>query len=202
MGFKIANVNYTQNCQHLFESPILWPPDAKNGLIGKDPDAGRDWRQEGKGMTEDETVGWHHWLSGHEFEQAPGDGDGQGGLTCCSPWGRKESDTTERLNKLTNFYYFVSNSPVSFLLDLREAIPWAGLYHHLSIERWAWIMTLWLLCSEKAVTPHSSTLAWRIPGTAEPGGLPSAGSHRVGHDWSDLAAAAAASLFCDASLLT
>ena len=80
------------------DSPILWPPDAKNGLVGKDPDAGRDWRQEGKGMMQDEMVGWHHWLGGHEFEQAPGDGDGQGGLTCCSPWGRKESDTTEQLN--------------------------------------------------------------------------------------------------------
>ena len=66
-------------------------------LIGKDPDAEKDWRQEEKGMTEDETVGWHHRLSGHEFEQAPGVGDGQGGLASCRPWGRKESDTTERL---------------------------------------------------------------------------------------------------------
>ena len=66
----------------------------KNGLIGKDPDAGKDGWQE-KGMTEDEMVGWHHCLDGHEFEQAPGVGDGQGGLACCSPWGRKESDMTE-----------------------------------------------------------------------------------------------------------
>ena len=80
------------------ETPILWPPDAKNWLLGKDPDAGKDWRQEEKGMTEDKIVGWHHWLDGHEFEQALGVGDGQGGLVCCSPWGRKESDTTERLN--------------------------------------------------------------------------------------------------------
>ena len=71
---------------------ILWPPDAKNWLIGKDPDAGKDWRQEEKGMTEDEVVGWHHQLNGHEFEQAPGVDDGQGSLACCSPWGRKESD--------------------------------------------------------------------------------------------------------------
>ena len=63
----------------------------------KDPDAGKDWRQEGKRMTEDEMVGWHHWLNGHEFEQALGVGDGQGSLACCNPWGRKESDTTERL---------------------------------------------------------------------------------------------------------
>ena len=77
------------------ETPVLWPPHAKNWLIGKDPDAGRDWGQEEKGTTEDEMVGWHHWLNGHEFEQALGIGDGQGSLACCSPWDRKESDTTE-----------------------------------------------------------------------------------------------------------
>ena len=80
------------------ETPILWPPDAKNWLIWKDPDVGKDWRQEEKGMTEDKMVGWHHWLNGHEFEQAPGVGDEQGSVVCCSPWGRKESDTTEQLN--------------------------------------------------------------------------------------------------------
>ena len=80
------------------ETPILWPPDAKNWLIGKDLDAEKDWRQEEKGMTEVEMVGWHHWLNGHEFEQAPGVVDGQGSLLCCSPWGRKELDTTEQLN--------------------------------------------------------------------------------------------------------
>ena len=79
------------------EVPIIWPPDVKNRLIRKNTDAGKDWRQE-KGMTEDEMVGWHHWLNGHEFEQAPGDGEGQGSLVCCSPWGQKESDTTERMN--------------------------------------------------------------------------------------------------------
>ena len=79
------------------ETPILWPPDAKNCLIWKDPDAGKDWRQE-KGMTEDEIVGWHHWLDGHEFEQALGGGDGQWSLVCCIPWGRKEWNMTEGLN--------------------------------------------------------------------------------------------------------
>ena len=69
------------------ETPILWPPDVKNWLIGKDPDSGKDWREEEKGMTEDEIVGWYYWLNGTEFEQAPGAGDGQGSLTCCSPWG-------------------------------------------------------------------------------------------------------------------
>ena len=80
------------------ETPILLPPDVKNWLIEKDPDAGKHWRQEEKGTTEDEMVGWHHWLNGHEFEWTPGISDGQGGLVCCDSWGRKESDTTERLN--------------------------------------------------------------------------------------------------------
>ena len=71
------------------ETPVLWPPDAKNWLIGKDPDAGKDWGQDEKGMTEAEMVGWHHQLNGHEFEQAPGVGDRQGSLVCCSPWGRR-----------------------------------------------------------------------------------------------------------------
>ena len=80
------------------ETPILWPPDAKNWLIGKDPDAGKDWRWEEKGTTEGEMVGWHHQLNGHEFEQAPGDSEGQGSLACCSAWDCKESDMTEWLN--------------------------------------------------------------------------------------------------------
>ena len=70
----------------------------KELIIGKDPDAGRDWGQEEKGMTEDEMVGWHHQLNGHEFEQVLGDGEGQGSLACCSPWDGKELDMTERLN--------------------------------------------------------------------------------------------------------
>ena len=80
------------------EAPLLWPPDAKNWFTGKDPDAGKDWGQEKKWITEDEMIGWHHWLHEHEFEQSLGVGDRQGGLACCSPWGHKESDTTEQLN--------------------------------------------------------------------------------------------------------
>ena len=80
------------------ETPVLLPPHAKSWLIGKDCDAGRDWGQEEKGMTEDEMAGWHHQLDGHEFEWIPGDGDGQRGLACCDSWDRKESDTTDRLN--------------------------------------------------------------------------------------------------------
>ena len=80
------------------ETSIRWPPDAKNWLTREDPDSGKDWRREENGTTEDEMVGWHHRLDGHEFEKAPGIGDGQRGLVCYSPWGHKESDMTEQLN--------------------------------------------------------------------------------------------------------
>ena len=84
------------------EALILWPSYAKNCLIGNDPDAGKDWRQEERGTTEDVMIGWHHWLQGHVLEQALGVGDGQGSLACCIPWGCKESDTTERLHDNTS----------------------------------------------------------------------------------------------------
>ena len=80
------------------ETPIFWPSDVKSWLIRKDPDTRKDWGQEEKGTTQDEMVGWQHWLNGGELEQAPGVGDGQGSLACYSPWGHKESDTTEWLN--------------------------------------------------------------------------------------------------------
>ena len=80
------------------ETPILWPPDMTDWFIWKDPDAGKDWGQEEKGITEDEMVVWHYRLDGHEFEWTPRVGDGQGGLVCCGSWGGKESDMTERLN--------------------------------------------------------------------------------------------------------
>ena len=104
MHCKFKPVNPKGNQSWIFigktdaEVPILWPPDVKNWLIGKDPDAGKDWRQKEKGTTEDEMVGWHHQLDGHEFEQVLGVGVGQGSLVCCSPWGRKELDMTEWLN--------------------------------------------------------------------------------------------------------
>ena len=84
-------------------APILWPPDVKNWLIERDPDAGKDRRQEEKGVTEDEMVGWHHWLNGREFDQTPGAGEGQGSLECCHPWGRKESNMTEQLNNKQDY---------------------------------------------------------------------------------------------------
>ena len=80
------------------EAPILWPSDVKNWLIGRNPNAGKDWRQEEKGTTEDEMVEWHHWLSGREFEQGLGVGDGQGSLVCFCPWGCKELDMAEQLS--------------------------------------------------------------------------------------------------------
>ena len=92
------------------ETLILWPPDAKNWLIWKDPDTGKDWRQQEKGMTEDEKAGWHYWLDGHEFEQLLGIGDGQGGLVCGSPWGPKESDTTQWLKWTEEEYIIIRNN--------------------------------------------------------------------------------------------
>ena len=87
------------------ETPVLWPPHAKSWLIGKDPDAGRDWGQEEKETTEDEMAGWHHWLDGHEFEWTPGVGDGQGGLVRCNSWRHKESDMTEQLNWTESLHF-------------------------------------------------------------------------------------------------
>ena len=149
------------------ETPILWPPHAKSWLFGKDPDAGRDWGQEEKGTTEDEMAGWHHRLNGHGFGWTLGVGDGQGGLACCDSWGRKESDMTEWLS----------------WTELSQATYRYSIFH--------WFLVL-VKRMEKEMATHSSILAWRIPGTEEPGGLPSMGSHRVRHEWSDLAAAAAA----------
>ena len=90
------------------EPPI---PEAKSEFIGKDPDAGKDWRQEEKGVTEEEMIAWHHRLKWNEFEQAPGVGEGQEGLACCSPWGSKESDTTEQLNN----NYLISSKSSQYL---------------------------------------------------------------------------------------
>ena len=97
------------------ETLILWPPDGKNWLTEKDPDAGKDWRWE-KGTTEDEIVRWHHQLNGHEFEQAPGVGDGQGSLVCYSPWGHIESDMTEQLNW---------TEPYLFAMKWWDRRPWS-----------------------------------------------------------------------------
>ena len=129
------------------ETPVLWPPHATSWLIGKDPDAGRDWGQEEKGKTEDEMAGWHHWLDGREFEWTPG-GDGQGGLACCNSWGRKESETTERLN-----WTLIQVSSVSFLnliahffLFLNNILLYWCTIVCLSIQLWSYILVVSNLC--------------------------------------------------------
>ena len=98
------------------EAPMLWPPDVKSWLIRKDPDAGKDWRQEEKGTTEDEMVGWHHQLNGHEFELTLGDGEGQGTLACCNPWGCKELYSTEWLNWTFVGFSICGNNPFVLLI--------------------------------------------------------------------------------------
>ena len=110
------------------EALVLWPPDVKSQLIGKDPNAGKEWGQEEKGITEDEMVGRHHRLEGHEFEQAPGDGEGQGGLACCSPCGHKELDTTEWLNNNKHNYNFTSSVALTTCQVLKSQML-ASVYH-------------------------------------------------------------------------
>ena len=127
-------------------------------LTGKHPDAGKDWRQEEKGTTEDEMVGWHYWLDGHEFERAPGVGEGQGSLACCSLWGRKESDTTEWLN------WLILVPPLVGCVTLGKIPNCSGLFFN--------------LCN------HDSNVMYLIGWwTGRPGVLHSMGSQRVGHDW-------------------
>ena len=103
---KEISPEYSLEGLMLTEAPILWPPYAKSWLTGKDPSAGKDWRQEKMEMTEDEMLGWHHWFDGHEFEQVARVGDGQGSLVCCSPCGCKESDGTEPLNWMVSNFAF------------------------------------------------------------------------------------------------
>ena len=104
------------------ETPILWSPDVKTWLIWKDPDAGKDWRQEEKGTTEDEMVGWHRWLDGRESEWTPGVGDGQGGLACCGSWGRRESDTTEQRNWTDWMNRFITSTKT--LIAILPSLVW------------------------------------------------------------------------------
>ena len=109
-------------------APILWPPDVKSRLIGKDPDIGKDGGQEEKGATENETVRWHHQFNGHESEQTPGNSEGQGSLECCSLWGHKELDMTELLNK--NNIELIPGIPHVFLLQ-GDDLPLQALAHQL-----------------------------------------------------------------------
>ena len=135
------------------EPPILWPPDAKNWLIGKDVDAGKNWGQEEKGTTEDEMAGWHHWLDGHEFEQGPGVGNGQGSLACCSSRGRKELDTTEWLNWMFCYFNLYQHFYTAFLV--------AQTVKHLPAMRETWVRSLgWEGPLEKEMATYCSILAW------------------------------------------
>ena len=160
-----------------------------NWLIGKDLDAGKDWSQEEKVMTEGEMVGWRHWLNGHEFEQTPGDGEGLGSLACYSPCGHKELDRTERLNNNN----LSSNHIILWVFFLSPEIAFRVLF----ISIWVSLVVqtvknlpmpetqVWSLSQEdpleKEMATHSSILAWEIPWTQEPGGLQSMGSQRVRH---------------------
>ena len=136
------------------ETPILWLPDMKNWYIGRDPDAGKDWRREEKRATEDEMIGWHYWLDGHEFEQALGVGDVQGSLACCSLWGHKDSDMTEQLN-WSELIYLITGSlylSTNFIQFLLLSAPASGnhksdLFYILSFLllflNYNWPATLW-----------------------------------------------------------
>ena len=120
------------------ETPIIWPPYAKNWLIRKDPDARKDWRQEEKGTTEDEIVGWHHWFDGHEFEQDLGVSDRQGSLACCSPWGYKESDISEDWT------------------ELREREAWHAAVHGVA-KSWIWLSHWTTTIEDLEKLPNSGT---------------------------------------------
>ena len=115
------------------ETPILCPPHVKSWLIGKDSDAWRDWGKEEKRMTEDEMVGWHHWLDGHELEWTPGVGDGQGGPACCDSWDRKESDTTGRLNWTELMYQIQTSKNEIKSLPLSGSVSTSNLYFSLGL---------------------------------------------------------------------
>ena len=153
---EIKPVNPNGNQSWMFigrtdaEAPILWPPDAKSRKIRKDPDAGKDWRQEEKGTTEDEMVGRNHQLNGHEFAQALGDGEEQGSLACCSPWGCKELDTTEWLN---------NNNCISWM---EKQVP---LFYSLCVLRF----TLQLATAPSQVHNHYDTQAIQYWGIAKLG---------------------------------
>ena len=163
------------------ETPVLWPPHAKSWLIGKDSDAGRDWRQEEKGTTEDEIAGWHHWLNGCEVEWTPGVGDGQGGLAYCDSWGRKESDTTERLNwtelnqicrlkfynPLTSSRYFSAKRKKSIVFRdrytrfINPVLPPCIISFPYKIPGWITVRIKWVnICNTSATTNVSSLSCW------------------------------------------
>ena len=145
------------------ETPVLWPPHVKSWLIGKDPDAGRDWKQEEKGMTEDKMAGWHHRLDALEFGWTLGVDDGQGGLVCCDSWGHKESDTTERLNwtelncswdSQGKNIEVVCNSLLQWTTFCQNSPPWP--------IRLRWPYMVWLIVSPSYSSLWSMGSVWLV----------------------------------------
>ena len=156
------------------ETPILWLPDAKSWLIWKDPDAGKDWGQEEKGTTEDEMVGWHHWLNEHGFGWTPGVGDGQGGLVCCGSRGGKELDMTEQL-KWNELNWTERLERASLVAEMVKNLP---AMQESQVRSLGWEDPL-----EEGMATHSSILAWRIHGQRSLAGYSPWGC-RVRHGWS------------------
>ena len=173
------------------ETPVLWPPDVKSWLTGKDPDARRGWGQEEKGTIEDEMAGGHHRLDAHEFGWTPGVGDGQGGLAFCSSWGHKESDTTERLNWTTCWFhqssppdFWTPYSVIFICLSMLLQILYC-LFYCKFIQSWSSLvaqtvknlLAMWETLVQslgwedppaKGMAIHFSILVWRIPWTVKP----------------------------------
>ena len=142
------------------ETPILWPPDKKNWLIWKDPDAGKDWRQEEKGTTENAMAGWHHCLDGHESEWTLGVGDGLGGLACCDSWGGKESDMTEWLNWTElNWRKESSVSQISSMLRVCHCLSRCGVCPQVGRAE---ILNIWYLLAQFLPLASTSTPEWRV----------------------------------------
>ena len=187
------------------EVPILWPPDAKNWLIGKDPDAGKDWRWEDKRMTENEMYGWHHWLDWHEFEQAPRIGNGWGSLARYSPQSMRLQRVGQdwAVNIMADRHVRLALVYICQLVLLFQPLcsicKCFFLYFYIPVNglpRWLrrakCLHTVWETRVqslgledplEKKMATHSSTLAWKIPWTEERSRLQSMGSQRVKHDW-------------------
>ena len=177
------------------ETPVLWPTHVKSWLIGKDSDAGRDWRQEEKGTTEDEMAGWHHWLDGCEFVWTPGVGDGQRGLVCCNSWGCKELDTTEWLNWTElNWNLLISgfpDGPVGKESTCNAGdhgwVPGSGRSAKEGIGyplQYSWTSLVAQLVKNPPAMQETlvGSLGWEDPWRRERLPTP-VGSQRVGHDW-------------------